>query len=105
MAKFKDGDKVGYLAGVTGELQGPLEVSTTKENGHVYFTTGTWLEEARLFLWSSVEKNDSNFSVSWDYAEARRLQYAANAAVAAYNEYIKRKPTEVFPEVWNPFQR
>ena len=40
---------------------------------------------------------------SWDYAEARRLQDAAKEAVEAYNDYIKRKPTDVFPEVFNPF--
>lgn len=104
MAKFKEGDKVGYNAWDSGELRGPLVVSTTKENGHVWFTEGTWLEEERLFLWSSVGENTNNSSTSWDYAEARRLQDAAKAAVEAYNEYIKRKPTDVFPEVWNPFQ-
>ena len=104
MVKFKTGDKVGYYAWDSGEVRGPLVVSETKENGHVWFTEGTWLEESRLFLWSGVVENTSNSSVSWDYAEARRLRDAANAAVEAYNEYIKRKPTDVFPEVFNPFQ-
>lgn len=104
MAKFKAGDKVGYHDRRSGEVSGPLVVSETKENGHVWFTEGTWLEEERLFPWSSVGESASNSSGSWDYAEAHRLQEAANAAVEAYNDYIKRKPTDVFPEVFNPFQ-
>ncbi|QBP32916.1 gp16 [Shigella phage Buco] len=34
--------------------------------------------------------------MSWDYAEAQRLQDIAKAAVKAYNDYVGRKPETVF---------
>ena len=113
MHDFKVGDLVGYvtrdpLAGGTpeGKLIGPHCVVGLEPEDKVRFASGSWMPASRLVYWPGygpVNKTDSDTD-SWDYAEARRLQEAANAAVEAYNEYIKRKPADVFPEVFNPFQ-
>lgn len=103
MAKFKVGDVVGYM--YEGKPMGPFTVSGLESEDRVRFSIGSWMYDYELHHWPDTGKNRAvSGGGSWDYAEARRLQDAANAAVEAYNEYIKRKPTDVFPEVWNPFQ-
>lgn len=97
MDKFKVGDKVKRIAGAyRGMVVGDIDTVVYPEEDQVLLERfGAGHSTACLVL---VE------GTSWDYAEAHRLQDAANAAVEAYNEYIKRKPTDVFPEVFNPFQ-
>ena len=97
MAKFKKGDKVKRIGGAyRGMGVGDIDTVVYPEEDQVLLEKfGAGHNPACLVL---VEQ------AGWDYAEARRLQEAANAAVEAYNEYIKCKPTDVFPEVFNPFQ-
>lgn len=102
MAKFKEGDVVGYM--YEDNRVGPFTISGLESGGKVRFSIGSWMYDYELYLWPGTCEQSVSTSASWDYAEARRLQDAANAAVEAYNEYIKRKPTDVFPEVFNPFQ-
>lgn len=97
MHKFTKGDKVKRIKGRYEGMQvGDIDtVVHADDEGVVLDKFGPGHSPSALVI---VE------GASWDYAEARRLQDAANAAVEAYNDYIKRKPTDVFPEVWNPFQ-
>lgn len=105
MAKFKKGDKVGYR-NASSEICGPLVVSSVKENGDVWFTKGTWLSENKLFLWASVgfivQENTGDLSLSWDYAEADRLEQAAKDAIKEYNEYVQRQPKKVYLPMYLP---
>lgn len=98
MAKFKVGDLVKRVGSRhNGMCVGDVDVVVEVYAG------GSAVSLDRF----GAGHSDSNLllvQTSWDYSEARRLQDAARAAVEAYNEYIKRKPTDVFPEVFNPFQ-
>lgn len=97
MAKFKKGDKVKRIEGGFRDMGvGDTDTVVHANDDEVILDRfGAGHSPSSLTL---IEE------ASWDYAEARRLQDAAKAAVEAYNEYIKRKPTDVFPEVFNPFQ-
>lgn len=97
MAKFKKGDKVKRIEGCyEGMSVGDIDTVLHANDDEVLLDKfGAGHSPASLTL---IE------NASWDYAEARRLQGAAKEAVEAYNDYIKRKPTDVFPEVFNPFQ-
>lgn len=107
MHKFKKGDKVRRIAGRhNGMFVGDVDVVVEECAG------GVTLDEFGCgHISSNLLKIDSGSNLlkksahnSWDYAEARRLQDAAKAAIEAYNEYVKRKPTDVFVEIYNPFQ-
>lgn len=97
MVKFKKGDKVKRIKGrYEGMSLGDIDTVVHANDDEVILEKfGAGHSPSSLAL---IE------SASWDYAEARRLQDAAKAAVEVYNDYIKRKPTDVFPEVFNPFQ-
>lgn len=97
MAKFKKGDKVKRIEGWFRDMGvGDTDTVVRADDEEVLLEKfGAGHSPSTLTLIGEA---------SWDYAEARRLQDAAKAAVEAYNDYIKRRPTDVFPEVWNPFQ-
>lgn len=102
MVRFKVGDKVKRTGGRhKGMTVGDSDVVVGVYAGG----SGVNLDKFGAGHSGSNLLKIENICDSWDYAEARRLQDAAKAAVEAYNEYIKRKPTDVFPEVWNPFQK
>lgn len=106
MAKFKKGDLVGYTRkGGMGEVSGPHIYDHTDVEGRAWFINGTWINEGRLFAWTFKSNSDDAVRTgSWDYAEARRLQTEAKAAIEAYNAYVDKKPTDVFFHVMQPFQ-
>lgn len=98
--KFKVGDFVVRTAGDWG-------IALDDE---VYQVSELWAVGAGIKLKGDTERiyDPANFrlahdkeltpadGVSWDYAEAQRLQDVAKQAVKEYNDYVDRKPETVF---------
>lgn len=105
MAKFKHGAIVGYVTKNREEERGPFIYDHTDIDNRAWFLNGTWVDADRVFAWPlKNQPEEPGASGSWDYAEARRLQAEAKAAVEAYNAYVDKKPTDVFFHVMQPFQ-